>query len=107
MRHFKPLLGGALITAIESATADKNSAYWRATEAGTYDMAKFLGAAGQPDKLADAPGGQKYMTADAATLDRGKRVFAETCARCHSSKLPEEARAKLDPGACSGPNYLT
>ena len=33
-------------------------------------------------------------------------MFAETCARCHSSKLPDEARAKLDPGGCSGPDYL-
>ena len=39
-------------------------------------------------------------------LDRGKKVFAETCARCHSSKLPDEARAQLEPGGCSGPNYL-
>ena len=70
-------------------------------------MAQFLVKAGQPDLLANAPGGQKYLTTDAATLDRGKRVFAETCARCHSSKLPDEARAKLAPGGCSGPDYLT
>ena len=94
------------ITPIEIATAEKNSAYWRATEAGTPDMAQFLVAAGQPDRLAEAPGGQKFLTADPATLDRGKKVFAETCARCHSSKLPDEARAKLAPGGCSGPNYL-
>ena len=107
MRHFNPFFGGAPITPIEIATAEQNSAYWRATEAGTYDMAKFLLAAGRPDRLADAPGGPKYLTADAATLDRGRKVFAETCARCHSSKLPKDARAKLDPGGCSGPNYLT
>jgi cytochrome c5 len=92
-RHFNPFFGGKPITPIEIATADKNSAYWRATEAGTPFMAKFLVAAGQPDSLATAPGGEKYLTADAATLDRGKKVFAETCARCHSSKLPDEARA--------------
>ena len=33
------------------------------------NMAKFLLKAGQPDRLADAPGGKKYLTADAATLD--------------------------------------
>ena len=77
----------------------RNSAYWRATEAGTPFMAQFLLRAGQPDKLADAPGGDKYLTADADTLARGKRVFAETCARCHSSKLPEEARAMMQPAA--------
>ena len=62
-------------------------------------MAQFFLKAGQPDKLADAPGGQSYLDADAAMLERGKTVFAETCARCHSSKLPDEARAKLDPAA--------
>ncbi len=107
MRHFNPFFGGAPITAIQIATAEKNSAYWRATEVGTPDMAKFLVAAGQPDRLAEAPGAQQYLTADSATLDRGKKVFADTCARCHSSKLPDEARAKLAPGGCSGPNYLT
>ena len=35
-------------------------------------------------------------------LDRGKTVFAETCARCHSSKLPDEARAKMRPAAARG-----
>ena len=105
-RHFIPFFGGKPITPIQIATAEQNSAYWRATEAGTPFMAKFLVAVGQPDSLANAPGGEKYLTADAATLDRGKRVFAETCARCHSSKLPDEARAKLAPGGCSGPAYL-
>ena len=98
MRHFNPFFGGKPIDAIQIATAEKNSAYWRATEAGTPFMAQFLVKAGQPDRLADAPGGQKYLTADAATLVRGKKAFADTCARCHSSKLPDEARAQLAPG---------
>ena len=36
----------------------------------------------------------KYLTADKAKLERGKIVFAEYCARCHSSKIPEA------PGRC-------
>ena len=106
MRHFNPFFGGKPIDPIPIATADANSAYWRATEAGTPLMAAFLLKAGQPDRLADAPDGAKYLTADTSAVERGKTVFAETCARCHSSKLPDEARAKLDPGGCSGPNYL-
>ena len=106
MKHFNPFFGGKKITPIEIATAEKNSVYWRATEAGTPNMAKFLLKAGQPDKLADAPGGKQFLTADEAVLTRGKTVFAETCARCHSSKLPEEARAKM-PDGCSGPDYRT
>jgi hypothetical protein len=107
MKHFNPFFGGKEITRIEIATAEQNSVYWRATEAGTPKMAKFLKKAGQPDRLADVPEGNPYLTADAAALTRGKIVFAETCARCHSSKLPVEARAQMMPGGCSGPNYLT
>ena len=107
MKHFNPFFGGKEITRIEIATAEQNSVYWRATEAGTPKMAKFLKKAGQPDRLADVPEGNPYLTADAAVLTRGKIVFAETCARCHSSKLPVEARAQMMPGGCSGPNYPT
>ena len=107
MKHFNPFFGGKKITPIAIATAERNSVYWRATEAGTPNMAKFLLKAGQPDRLADVPEGSKYLTADAAILARGKTVFAETCARCHSSKLPDAARAQMMPGGCSGPNYLT
>ena len=105
MTHFNPFFGGKKISPIEIATAEKGSPYWKATEIGTYKMAAFLLKAGQPDPLEKAPGGKDYLTASAATLDRGKIVFAETCARCHSSKLPDEARAKMD-GGCSGPGYL-
>lgn len=106
MLHFNPLVGGKPITPIEIATARKNSVYWQATEQQTVNMALFFLKSTGPHKLVDAPGGQKYLTADKSTLDRGKVVFAETCARCHSSKLPEAAPG-LDPGGCSGANYLT
>jgi hypothetical protein len=105
MTHFNAFFGGKKITPIEIATAEKGSPYWKATEIGTFNIAKFFLKAGRPDPLEKAPGGKDYLTASAETLDRGKIVFAETCARCHSSKLPDEARAKLDPGGCSGPKY--
>jgi hypothetical protein len=38
-------------------------------------------------------------------LTRGKIAFADTCARCHSSKLPEAAPG-LDPNGCAGKDYL-
>ena len=107
LRHFNPFFGGKAISPIQIATAEEGSAYWRATELGTPDMAQFLLKAGQPDKLADAPGGKDHLTTDAAVIDQGKNVFAETCARCHSSKLPPDARAIMAPGGCSGPDYLT
>src|SRR5262249_39881845 len=104
--HFNPLVGGKKTTPIEIAVARKNSAYWEATEAQTTNMALFFLKSTEPHKLADAPGGEAYLTKDAALLDRGKLVFAETCARCHSSKLPKPAEG-LDPDGCAGPNYLT
>ncbi len=104
--HFRPFFGGQPITPIKIADAQKNSTYWRATEEGTMAMAAFFLKAAQPDHLKDAPGGEKYLQADAATLARGRQVFAETCARCHSSKQPEPAPG-VDPGGCAGPEYLT
>jgi hypothetical protein len=104
--HFNPLVGGAPISPIEIAVARKNSAYWEATETQTPDMALFFLKSTAPHKLADAPGGQAYLTKDAAVLSRGKVVFAERCARCHSSKLPAKVEG-LDPDGCSGKDYLT
>lgn len=104
-RHFNPIVGGKPITPIEIAVAQEQSSYWQATEAQTPLTALYFLKAGRPDRLADAPGGAGHLTTDAAVLERGKTVFAERCARCHSSKAPVPA-AGLDPGGCSGPNYL-
>jgi hypothetical protein len=103
--HFNALIGGKRTTPIEIAVARKNSAYWEATEQQTVDMALFFLKSTSPHKLKDAPGGEAYLTKDAAKLNRGKIVFAERCARCHSSKLPEQAPG-VDPGGCSGAQYL-
>src|SRR5262249_14547462 len=104
--HFKALTGGTPITPIEIAVARKNSAYWRATEAQTPSMALFFLKSANPHYLKDAPGGAAYLTRDAATLTRGKTVFAERCARCHSSKAPPAAPG-LDPAGCAGPGYMS
>jgi hypothetical protein len=103
--HFNTLVGGKPITPIEIAVAEKNSSYWQATEAQTPAMAQFLLKAGRPDRLKDAPGGEQYLTKNEAVLTRGKGVFAERCARCHSSKIPAPAPG-LDPAGCAGPGYL-
>jgi hypothetical protein len=103
--HFNPLVGGAPITPIEIKVARQNSAYFQATEAQTWDMAQFFLKTTGPHHLKDAPGGEKYLTKDQAVLTRGKVVFAETCARCHSSKAPEPTPG-LDPDGCNGKDYL-
>lgn len=41
-----------------------------------------------PYHLSDAPGGSAYLTKDGAQLERGKVVYAKTCAECHSNKQP-------------------
>jgi hypothetical protein len=99
------LLGGEPITPIPIETAVKNSVYWRATEMQTPNMARYLLAGSDPHRLADAPGGNGYLSEAAAVVDRGKIVFAERCARCHSSKLPD-LPPTLDLENANGPNYL-
>jgi hypothetical protein len=109
--HFNPLVGGKPISPIPIAVARKNSAYFAATENQTPDMALFLIAASGPHHLKDAPGGAAILKKDEALVPRGKIVFAERCARCHSSKLPTppqnvEAIAMEQGGGCAGKNYL-
>ena len=104
--HFNPLVGGKTTTPIEIAVARKNSAFWEATEAQTPDLALFFLKTTDPHKLKDAPGGAQSLSTNSAMLTQGKMVFAERCARCHSSKLPDMVEG-LDPGGCSGKDYLT
>lgn len=103
--HFNALVGGKPVTPIEISVARQNSPYFVATEAQTFGTAQFFLKSTNPHLLKDAPGGDKYLTRDKAVLNRGKIVFAENCARCHSSKLPENAPG-LDPNGCAGPDYL-
>ena len=67
--------------------AHEHSVFWRATEERVGNVAAFFRKL-KPFHLADAPGGQAYITSDAAIMRRGKEVFAENCAACHSSKQP-------------------
>ena len=64
-----------------------NSVYWQATYARLDNIAKFFLRMG-PMHLEDAPGGDAFLSKDPAVMDRGKIVFAENCAACHSSKQP-------------------
>ena len=105
LRHFNPLTGGKPISPIEVRVGRANSSFWQATEAQTPHLADFFLATTAPHLLRNAPGGAAYLTKDSAKLTRGKEVFADRCARCHSSKLPASA-AGLDPDGCAGPGYL-
>jgi hypothetical protein len=60
---------------------------WTGTEARLEDLEAFLRTLA-PVHLADADGGAQFLSRDEAVLTRGKIVFAENCAQCHSSKQP-------------------
>ena len=82
--------------------AREHSVFWRATEERLGNIAAFFRKL-KPFHLADAPGGQTYITADAGVMMRGKEVFAESCAVCHSSKQPP---AGTDPHSADGKKWF-
>lgn len=73
-------------------TAQENSVYWLATQDKVANIAKFftrLKAARLEDAQEEgAKPGADYITKDEAVMTRGKTVFAQNCAACHSSKRP-------------------
>jgi mono/diheme cytochrome c family protein len=109
MRHFNPVVGGKTVSPIRIADAKVRSPYWQATNAGTPATALFFLKAGRPDRLAAAPGGAAFLNDPPAKVARGRQVFADTCARCHSSKWPSDG-PKPPPEArlagSAGPLYL-
>ena len=109
--HFNPLVGGKPITPIEIKVARENSSYFAATEQQTLATAAFFLKTTDPHHLKDARdhAGDKYLQTSDATMKQGKAVFAENCARCHSSKLPAAPAGAdpLDPDKCSGKNYMS
>jgi hypothetical protein len=88
LKHFNLLVGGTPQTPIRIAVAKDRSPYWHATLDRLADVAAFLLAAARPHPLVAAPDGARYLAEDDATVSQGKRVFANTCAGCHSSKQP-------------------
>ena len=62
---------------------------WTATEARMEGLESFLRTL-TPLHLADADGSAAFLAKDATVIARGKIVFAENCARCHSSKRPPD-----------------
>ncbi len=81
------IVGGKPQRPFSVAKAQKNSVYFQATAERVPNLAKFLVKMNGP-RLADAPGGKAFLTQDEKLLQRGKIVFAENCAKCHSSKQP-------------------
>ena len=90
-----PLLGRKAQKPFDIATARKECEFWPKTEARMADAEAFLTTI-KPMRLEDAPRGKAYLTKDKKVLAQGKTVFADTCAKCHSSKQPS-AEIAADP----------
>ena len=94
------------------AEARANCQDWRDTEARMDAAEAFLKTIG-PMKLADAPGGARYLPEPAEVVAQGARVFAGECASCHSSKQPPSpiadpaARRAWFEEAVQKPDFLT
>jgi len=126
-KHFRPLVGGAMLEnkdlASQSPVTVKglqmNSPSWNWSEDRSGSLASYLTDHAKPLLLKDAPGGAKYLTTDQNVLNRGKIVFAENCAACHSSKQPDfnpfsepgrisdQAKAWFRNEVTTKPDYLT
>lgn len=96
-QHFRPLVGGPFLKNPSLASQSPvtvremqvNSPSWNWSEARSRALALYFIQYAKPLLLKDAPGGAAYLTADPKVLDRGKVVFAENCAACHSSRQPD------------------
>jgi hypothetical protein len=98
LKRHNRLIGLTEQKPFEIPYAREHSVFWRATEERLDNIAAFFRRL-KPFHLADAPGGQGYITTDAAVMTRGKEVFAESCAACHSSKQPPP---NIDPRSGDG-----
>jgi len=111
-KHFRPLVGGfgfdsanplASQTPLPVDTLQRTSPEWNWSEERSPALAKYLIKVAQPLLLKDAPGGAAYLKATPEQMSRGKIVFAENCARCHSSKQPPE---NVDPKSPAGIDWF-
>jgi hypothetical protein len=108
LQQHQALLGLTPQQPFSIKTAQENSVYWLATQEKVGNIAKFFGRL-TSYRLADAPGGREFMTKDETVLARGKTVFAEECATCHSSKQPPAGKDPVEffTAEVVKPDFLT
>jgi len=86
---------------------EKNSIYWQVNKRNVDYLAEFFLKSTGPMRLKDAPGGKQLgqLKGEGVPWDpvlaAGRKVFAERCIVCHSSKQPNGMN-----GAPSGPEKL-
>jgi hypothetical protein len=96
------LLGLVPQKAFEVPYAQKHSVFWMATQERLDNIAAFFKKL-EPYHLADAKDGSALISHDEAVMNRGKQVFAESCAGCHSSKQPPPP---IDPQTAEGKSWF-
>jgi hypothetical protein len=94
LQQHNVLIGLTKQKPFEIETAQKYSVYWLATQQKFQNVGKFFTRL-KSYRLENAPGGKDYITKDEAVMTRGKVVFAENCATCHSSKRPPAGEDEL------------
>jgi len=78
---------------------EKNSVYWQVNKRNVDYLAKFFLKSTEPMRLKDAPGGKQLgkLKGEGVPWDpqlaAGRKVFAERCIICHSSKQPNGMNA--------------
>ncbi len=108
MQQHQPLLGLTPQKPFSIKTAQENSVYWNSTQGKVGNIAAFFEKL-TSYRLADAPDGEDHLTKDETVLTRGKTVFAQECATCHSSKQPPAGRDAEEwfAGEVLKPDFLT
>lgn len=108
MQQHQPLLGLTPQQPFSIKTAQENSVYWNSTQDKVGNIAAFFKKL-TSYRLADAPGGSEHITKDESVLTRGKVVFGQECATCHSSKQPPAGRDAEEwfAGEVLKPDFLT
>jgi hypothetical protein len=94
-----PLIGFVKQKPFKIKDCEENSVYWQVNTIRTVYLAKFFLASTPAMRLKDAPGGPDYLKKDAdgkpagvpwsPALKEGRRVFAQNCIACHSSRQPD------------------
>ena len=107
-----PLVGFRKQQPFKLSDLEANSVYWQANKWRVEYLAKFFLKSTAPMRLRDAPGGRAYVKGDgvpwAPELAAGRKVFAEHCIICHSSKQPNgQNGAPRGPEAIPGDQLLT
>lgn len=100
-RHNR-LLGLVPQQPFEMSYAREHSIFWMATEERVGNIRAFFRKL-EPYHLADAPGGAAQISQDQAVMTRGKTIFAQSCAGCHSSKQPPPP---IDPQTAEGKSWF-